>query len=86
MSSQKVKDECCLKNEESKIKKRWVRKTKKGHLNKKVTLMKMSGPSRSKKLSSCSIQYTCEEHGTKMTREQLQDYLDTVELSSEVKK
>ena len=64
MSSQKVKDGCCLKNEESKIKK-WVRKTKKGHLNKKVTLMKMSRPSRSKKLSSCYIQYTCKEHGTR---------------------
>ena len=92
MSSQKVKEECYLQSEENKAKKRWKRKTKKDHLNKKVTLMKMCGPSRERskkngvKPSPCPIRYRCERHGNEMTREQMQDYLDTVELSSEVKK
>ena len=84
--SQNTKE--CSLHGDTKGKKRWLKKTKyQDPLTKKITVIKMMKSSRSKgkkipeKPPTCSIRYKCERHGHEVTSEELEDYLNTVELS-----
>ena len=84
------KEETCSLHGEGKGKKRWLRKQRdQSRVSKKICLVKMFGPSWEKskknggKSTPCPIRYTCDLHGHEITSEDLEIYLNTVELTSE---
>ena len=80
------KEEPCSLRREGKARKRWLRKQREQpRVSKKICLVKMFGPSwnKNKRKSSCTIRYSCDRHGHELSSEDLEIYLNTVELSND---